>query len=169
MQVRPLPSSSVGRPALDEDAARSQMIESIGNPATRGGQRQQVARKLWRAADVVLVAAFAFSVIVQVNDPDPWAWMAIYGLGAVAAALPLRGRGPWLFPLLVALLAVAWAITIAPRVVGVVPFRDMFGAFEMADAGIEESREMYGLLLIAAWMLVVAVRLRPRSASGPRP
>jgi hypothetical protein len=51
-----------------------------------------------------------------------------------------------------------------PRVVGHVPFREMFGAFEMRTVGIEESREMYGLLIIAAWMAVLA--LAPRYSSS---
>ena len=57
-------------------------------------------------------------------------------------------------------MTVAWAATLAPRVVGRVPFSDMFGAFEMKDVGIEESREMYGLLIIAAWMALIALRAR---------
>jgi hypothetical protein len=40
----------------------------------------------------------------------------------------------------------------------------MFGAFEMRTVGIEESREMYGLLIIAAWMAVLAVRARRGAA-----
>jgi hypothetical protein len=42
-------------------------------------------------------------------------------------------------------------------VFGKIPFGDMFGAFEMKNTGIEESREMYGLLLVAIWMGAVAV------------
>ncbi|MDQ3996935.1 MAG: hypothetical protein M3303_07940 [Gemmatimonadota bacterium] len=57
--------------------------------------------------------------------------------------------------------ALAWALTLAPRVVGGVPFREMFGALEMRTVGLEESREMYGLLIIAAWMAVLALRTRP--------
>jgi hypothetical protein len=62
----------------------------------------------------------------------------------------------WL-PAVTGLGALGWAATIAPRVLGKVPFGDMFGAFEMKNTGIEESREMYGLLLIAIWMGAVAV------------
>jgi hypothetical protein len=38
----------------------------------------------------------------------------------------------------------------------------MFGAFEMESAAIEESREMYGLLLVAGWMAVLTLRARRR-------
>jgi hypothetical protein len=33
----------------------------------------------------------------------------------------------------------------------------MFAEFEMANVGIEESREMYGLCIIATWMVAIAV------------
>jgi len=42
----------------------------------------------------------------------------------------------------------------------------MFTEFEMKNAGVEESREMYGLLIVAAWMAAVAVAARLRSARG---
>ena len=34
----------------------------------------------------------------------------------------------------------------------------MFAEFEMKDIKVEESREMYGLLLIGGWMAAVARR-----------
>jgi len=118
--------------------------------------------KVWVVANVVMLLAFAFSVIVQVNDPDPLAWVTIYSLAAVACALGMVRRGHWAFPALVGIAAAVWAAVIAPRVLGQVPFVDMFGAFEMENMGVEESREMYGLLIVAGWMAVVAV------ASGQR-
>jgi hypothetical protein len=54
-------------------------------------------------------------------------------------------------------------VTIAPRVLGRVPFLDMFNEFEMRDLGIEESREMYGLLMIASWMTALALSARRRA------
>lgn len=128
-----------------------------------------MADKLWTGADVVMLLAFVFSVLVQVNDPDPLVWMTVYGLAAVACGLSIARRGHWTFPAAVAVATVIWAVTIAPRVVGRVPFLDMFGAFEMADAGIEESREMYGMLLVAAWMTVLSVRRARRRRAEPEP
>ncbi len=121
---------------------------------------------MWRAADWIMLLAFVLSIAVQYNDPDPFPWVVVYAVAAGACVLGLLGRGPWSYPALVAVGSIAWAASIAPRVVGAVPFRDMFGAFEMESAGIEESREMYGLLIIAAWMTVLAVRARPRGRAG---
>ena len=112
----------------------------------------------WRVADALFLLMFVFSVVVQVNDPDPLPWMAIYGAAAVACLLSLLGRLPWRFAVLTGLIALTWAATIAPRVIGQVPFLDMFAEFEMKDIGVEESREMYGLLLIGGWMSVLGHR-----------
>ena len=115
-------------------------------------------RTAWKVADALFLLMFVFSVVVQVNDPDPLAWMAIYGAAAVACLLSLAGRLPWWFAVVVGLVAIAWAATLAPRVLGNVPFLSMFEEFEMKDVGVEESREMYGLALIALWMAVLGHR-----------
>lgn len=115
---------------------------------------------MWRGANAVLVVLFALGVVVQVNDPDPIAWMAIYGAAALICAFELRGGSRWWSPAIVAAAALVWAATLAPRVIGTVPFSAMFAGFEMKDAGVEEAREMYGLVLIALWMTVVTLRTR---------
>jgi hypothetical protein len=110
-----------------------------------------------------MLLLFTFGAAVQVNDPDPLRWIAVYALAAAVCLLSLLRRVHWTLPALLCAIALAWAATLAPRVVGRVPFGDMFGAFEMRSVGIEESREVYGLLIIAAWMAVLALRaLIPR-------
>ena len=128
------------------------------------------ASRAWRAADAVMVLLFTFAALLQLNDPDPVRWFTIYGLAAVACLLSVLRRLRWALPALLCVVALAWAATIAPRVVGRVPFGDMFAAWEMKNAGIEESREMYGLLIVAAWMAVLALRARlnpARERVGP--
>ena len=124
-----------------------------------------IGRKIWKVGDWVMVVAFLFSIVVQFNDPDSFAWIAIYGLAAGASVLGLLGRGHWACPAVVGLVAAVWAARIAPGVLSQVPFLAMFGAFEMENAGIEESREMYGLVFIATWMVVLAVRAARAPAS----
>lgn len=99
-----------------------------------------------------MLLLFLFAAVVQLNDPDPLKWVGLYLLAAAACVLDLRGRHNTWFSVSVTLIATGWALLIAPRVLGSVPFRDMFGAWEMKDTGIEESREMYGLALVALWM-----------------
>ena len=120
----------------------------------------------WRLVDAIFLLMFLFSVVVQFNDPDPLPWVAIYGLAAAACALSLLGRLRAWLPGLIAAVALLWAINLAPRVVGRVPFLEMFGAFEMKNVGVEESREMYGLLLVALWMAILFVRHRLATRSG---
>src|SRR3712207_4485728 len=114
----------------------------------------------WRVADALMLLLFTFGALVQVNDPDPVLWIAVYTLAAAACLLSVLRRVHWALPALLCAVALAWAATLAPRVVGRVPFSEMFGAFEMRSVGIEESREMYGLLIIAVWMAVLALRAR---------
>ncbi len=127
-------------------------------------ERTSAGDRGWRIANGIMGVLFVFSAAVQVNDPDPVLWVAIYLLAAVICGLAMRGAaGVWLSGL-VALVAVLWATRILPRVFGIVPFLDMFGAWEMRDIGIEESREMYGLFIVAAWMTVLTVRTLVRRA-----
>lgn len=114
-------------------------------------------RSVWTVANGVMLLAFLFSVAVQYNDPDPVRWMAIYGAAAAVCAVELMRRTGAVYPAIVGAVALAWAASIAPRVLGVVRFADMFAEFEMKNAGVEESREMYGLLIVALWMATVAV------------
>ena len=114
----------------------------------------------WRAVDAVMLLLFLFAASVQFNDPDPVRWIAVYTLAAVACLLSVLRRLHWAFPALLVLIAVAWAATLSPHVLGRIPFGDMFSAWEMKNVGIEESREMYGLLIVALYMLVLAIRAR---------
>ena len=116
-----------------------------------------------------MMLAFLFSVIVQFNDPDPVTWATIYGAAMLVCAFELRRRVHPLVPAAIALVALIWAATIAPRVLGQVPFSAMFAEFEMKNAGVEESREMYGLVLIALWMIAVAIAAWRRRSSVTRP
>jgi hypothetical protein len=131
--------------------------------------RSEIAGKSWTAANVLLTLMFAFSVAVQVNDPDPVAWMAMYAAAAAVCLMEVRRKAPWWAACGVGIVALIWAGTIAPRVLGVVPFAAMFEEFEMKNAGVEESREMYGLLIVALWMLAVEWAGMRRRRALPQP
>jgi hypothetical protein len=127
-----------------------------------------VGRTLWTVANGVMLLAFVFSVIVQFNDPDPFVWAAIYAAAALVCAFELRRRTHPLVSAGIAAVALTWAATIAPRILGNVRFSTMFAEFEMANTGIEESREMYGLVFIALWMIAVAIAAWRRRSSVVR-
>lgn len=121
-------------------------------------------RRFMRVSTVVMGLLFLLALVAQYNDPDPLGWMAIYGAAAVACLLLLGGRLPRWLPAFVGLVALIWAATLAPGVVGRVAPGDLFREVTMASPAIEEAREMIGLLIVASWMLVlfgVAVTLTP--------
>jgi hypothetical protein len=107
----------------------------------------------------LLLLSFA---AVQYNDPDPARWMAIYGAGALVSALAaFRPRAAWLPAAAVAAVALAWAVYWCSGVIGRhVDMAEVFAVTRMIDASVEETRETLGLLIVAAWMAVVAVRGR---------
>lgn len=109
-----------------------------------------------KGLNFVMAAAFLFSVIVQYNDPDPLIWMAVYGAAFAACVLAIAGRLHWAFPAALAVLALGWALTMAPQVIGHVRFGELFEAFEMKDERVEIAREMGGLLIVAFWMSALA-------------
>jgi len=120
-----------------------------------------------RILNLLMAALFLFGAAVQFNDPDSAVWIVTYLVAAGACAFAHRNPASWTVPAVVAAACVIWAIMLAPSVLGRVPFGSMFGAWEMQNVGIEQSREMYGLLIIAAWMVVLAVRGYRHSRSGP--
>lgn len=113
--------------------------------------------KLWNAINAVMLVAFLFSIAVQYNDPDPIRWITIYGLAAVACVFDMRRRHRWIFPAAIAVIALAWAIVIEPHVAGRVHLPELFESFEMKDDTVEQAREMGGLMIVAGWMIVLAV------------
>lgn len=106
----------------------------------------------------IMFAAFGMSVIVQYNDPDPLVWMLMYGAAAVATFLRFRGQLHWGISLTVGLIALVWAATLAPHVIGKVGFSEMFESYEMKSTPVEMAREMGGLLIITFWMGVLTLK-----------
>jgi len=112
-----------------------------------------------RIVAAVFTLLFAFAAYVNFNDPDAPRWVALYGAAAVVSAWrALTPAGPaWWAPAAVALVAAAWAISYAPRVLGKVGWGEMTSAWEMKNTRIEEGREFYGLVIVAAAMLLLAL------------
>jgi hypothetical protein len=126
-------------------------------------REKKMSQQVWKTINWVLLLAFTFGAIVQYNDPDPLAWILVYLGAGIATVLALLGSPRWEVAALVGAGSILWGLSIAPRVIGQVPFMSMFGAFEMKNIGIEESREMYGLFIIGGWcVLLTLAALRQR-------
>ena len=106
-----------------------------------------------------MTALFALAAVVQLNDPDPIRWIAVYAIAAViSATAAVTARVPRRAAALLAAAALAWAISIAAGGAAPDAYLRMFEAWEMRSAAIEEAREVSGLLIVAAWMTAIAVR-----------
>jgi hypothetical protein len=129
--------------------------------------------KLWRAANILMLLMFIFSVVVQYNDPDPVIWMVTYGLAASVCLQELfRPGGGWVLPGALGALTLVWGLALLGKVYGKVRFHALFEQFEMkGDLGVEIAREAGGLLIVAAWMLAIVIwRLRAqRQPEAPKP
>jgi len=116
-----------------------------------------MSQQFWKTVNWVMLLVFVFGVVVQFNDPDPLAWVLVYLGAAIATLLAILNSPRWEVAALVGAGSILWGLSIAPRVIGQVPFMSMFGAFEMKNIGIEESREMYGLFMIGGWCVLLAL------------
>jgi hypothetical protein len=125
----------------------------------------------------VLAAAFAalfgFAALLQYNDPDALAWIALYLAACMSCLLTVFRRTEWELSAATGLVALIWALTLLPRAAHV-PIAELFAAWEMADAHIEVAREMYGLLVVFAvcaplarqqWSAARAAELKARAGS----
>jgi hypothetical protein len=66
-----------------------------------------------RISNLLFALLFAFSVVVQANDPDPLRWMAIYGAATAACVAWDRLSLPRGVAALIGGLALAWALSVA--------------------------------------------------------
>lgn len=116
----------------------------------------------FRAAAAVMGLLMTFAASVQLNDPDPVQWMALYAVVAAvslqAALAPLRPL-PAIVPGLVGAAALVWAAFLAPKVLGhPLGPRELFRSYEMMSPEMEAGREMLGLVVVAAWAAFLAAR-----------
>lgn len=119
----------------------------------------------WRVLDGVFAALFLLAAAAQYNDPDPVQWIAIYVAGTVLCVLSLLGRAAPVFALVLAAVALMWAATSVPVVLAHPPaLAEVFGDARMMNPGVEEAREMLGLLTVGAWSLGVYFRVKSRRA-----
>ena len=118
-----------------------------------------------------MAVLFFFCVYLQLNDPDPVRWGAMYAGAGLVCALYALGRGPaWLGGLVTAV-AIAWALVWAPRVIGVTHFADMFAEWHMTTGNVhtEEGRELGGLIIIiVACGAVTLARFRQQRVTARR-
>ncbi len=119
-----------------------------------------------RIASGLMAALFAAFAALQYNDPDPIEWMAIYAAAAIVSGLTASGRQRWQIPTLVASVALIWAMVLVPHVAAAPPSLEHLTTWKMMDPSVEESRELFGLVIVFGWMTALAVASRRARAIG---
>ena len=105
-----------------------------------------------KVVPAILTVLFALFAIVQFNDPDPWAWIAMYGFVAVVAGFAAFGRFQPYVILAGLAVVVIWMVTLVPDFIHWVQMGmpTITGSMKATEPHIELTREFLGLLLCGA-------------------
>lgn len=114
-------------------------------------------RRFWQILNIPFAAVFVFGAILQYNDPNPLPWVLIYLAAALSCALVVMKRAGWRLPAAVAIVAVVWCGVYVFRGAWSVPVEEMFAEWEMKNQEVLQTREMFGLGIIAVWTALLAV------------
>lgn len=114
----------------------------------------------FKAFNGTMVVLFVLAAFVQLNDPDPLVWISLYLLAAVFCIAHPMGKLPARWPIVFALIAGLWALTLIPTFLGRVSSAEVFGSVRMMSEEAEVAREFGGLMIVSFWMGVLAFRSR---------
>jgi hypothetical protein len=107
-------------------------------------------------ASVIFAILFLISAGLQLNDPDPLRWIALYTIAAVlSAGLPFRFELRWP-AIIVGAIAASWCGYLLSHVVGLVGFADLFRKFHETGGVLEEAHEAGGTALVSLWLAISA-------------
>ena len=120
-------------------------------------------RTLQQIINVLMMVLFLFAAVLQYNDDDVLRWIVIYLIAASCCICAAVGKLTWWVPALVAALCVGWAAVYVTRGLWSVPFSEAFAEWETKTQRVIQVREMFGLVVIAAWMILLATTARSRT------
>jgi hypothetical protein len=109
-----------------------------------------------RIVNWIVAALFVISAWLQLNDPDPWGWVAIYLAAGIACLVAERGQRGWWLAAGVALASLIWAAALSP-ILPEVRLGDLAKTMKAESPQIELGRELLGLLIIFGWMVWLTV------------
>lgn len=113
---------------------------------------------IFKAFNLLMVVLFLLSASVQLNDPDPMLWISAYVLAAAFSMAHAFGKLPASLTFAFALVAFIWALALVPTFWGKASLAEVFGRLDMKTEAVEVAREFGGLIIVAAWMLVLGIR-----------
>jgi hypothetical protein len=108
-----------------------------------------------RILNAIMILLFALSIAVQVNDPDPLLWMLIYGYALLVTAMALFNRYTVLAPIGMIAYLIGWAIEMPTW--NPAEIAHLLTQPKMTTNNVEIAREALGLLICAAWLLVLTI------------
>jgi len=122
----------------------------------------------WKVVSVAMSLLFIAWAAFQANDPDPFLWILVYGLAALASILFLVNRLPIALPGVFAIIGVIWAMVLLSQA----EYMELSAAVELCKEEMasmvavcswipqklmsEKWREMGGLLFASSWMAILA-------------
>jgi Transmembrane family 220, helix len=112
---------------------------------------------------VVCVLA-AWAAYLQLNDPDPERWFALYAACAAVALASALGRGSAPLAAGVGVVALVWALAIVPELLGRWTPADLGASMSSARPEVEYGRELGGLSIVTAYCAAAWFRERRRTA-----
>lgn len=116
--------------------------------------------RLLHALNIVFLIAYTLSAAVQLNDPDPIAWIAIYLSAAGLCGLQYLNRLKRIYIIPVLALSAIWMLLLIPGFIGQVQVLQLFESISMKSSEVELAREAGGLAFIVVWLSVLLVTTR---------
>jgi Transmembrane family 220, helix len=107
----------------------------------------------YRFASYLMAALLLVCMLLQLNDPDPIRWMAMYGAAMVVALLLPAKRSLVPLGFLVAALALGWATYLLLDVWGRMEVTNLVEKMSEKGGAVEEGREAGGLAIAGCWLL----------------
>ena len=111
---------------------------------------------------------FGWAAVMQLNDPDPARWAALYGGAALVALCSTLARPLPRAAMLLTVIALAWAAAIVPELLGRWSPADLGAQMTTARPEVEYGRELGGLLILAGYCAVAAYVGRRHQPPTPR-
>jgi len=112
-----------------------------------------------KTINAIMALLFLLSAALQINDPDPLAWILVYSAAAMICVLFHLSRLDWRTATAIALVAALWLGFIFPQMIenlGESSLAEILDFSHMKTLGTELIREVGGLLIVIAWMTALA-------------
>jgi hypothetical protein len=117
--------------------------------------------KLFDFVNYFFLLIFLVCAVLQWNDPDPVRWIVVYLAAAFCCFVFAIRRLPVYVPVVTAIVSILWILVLLPFVWGqTIPMDEVFSMIHMYSPGVEELREIGGLLIVTIWMIALAVKTR---------